>query len=173
MPQNLPLFLYREKVEALANERQGEPLYNDSMEHAAIVLQSLLSRAERSIKLLTGELNRDTYGRQAIVKQVQRFLADKAHSVQILYENEALVNAPAEEHPFLRAVKGYSQVELRHVPRWLQSSYDFHFLLIDDDSYRFEPNTARFAAVAAFGDEAAGQNLRDLFSKLWQTAGPK
>ena len=172
MSQNIPLFLYRAKVEALAKEQQGKPLYNDSIEHAAIILQSMVSYAQRSVKLLTGELNVDAYGRRAILDEIKHFVEDESHSLQILYENEALRQRDAgEEHPFFRVVTGKGGVELRHVPPRLQSRYDFHFIVVDGRSYRFEPNKKKFEAVAAFGDEEGGKKLEGLFSVLWNSAG--
>ena len=164
----MPLFLYRARVEALAKERDGEPLYNASIEHATIILQSMLSHAQRSVKLLTGELNKEAYGRRAIVNQVKRFVGEESHSLQILYEEEALGQEnTADRHPFLEAVADKSQVELRYVPKGLQSRYGFHFMVIDGESYRFEPNKERFEAVAVFGDREGGKNLEELFSTLW------
>ena len=173
MSQKMPLFMYRARVEALAEKREGEPLYNESLEHAAIVIQSMLSHAQRSVKLLTGGLNRNAYGRRAIVEEVERFVEDNSHSLQILYEDESLTqdNAP-DTHPFLQAVAGKRHVELRHVPRELQSRYGFHFMVVDRDSYRFEPSRKEFGAVVAFGDEEGGNNLEELFKTLWNEASP-
>lgn len=171
MTQNVPLFVYRDQVEALADKHDGEPVYNSSLEHTAIVLQSMLSRARQSVKLLTGDLNRDAYGRRTVVEQIRHFVEDKSHSVKILYEDRTLGDGEAQEtHPFLQAVKNKSHVELRHVPRGLQSRYDFHFMLVDGDSYRFEPDKDKFGAVAAFGDEDGGKNLDGIFSTLWAAA---
>ena len=172
MAQNVPLFVYRDQVEALADKHNGEPVYNSSLEHTAIVLQSMLSRARRSVKLLTGELNRNAYGRRTVVEQIRRFVEDKSHSVKILCEDKTLADGEAREtHPFLQAVKSKSHVELRHVPRGLQSRYSFHFMLVDGDSYRFEPDRDKFGAVAAFGDKDGGKNLDHIFSTLWAAAG--
>ena len=171
MPENVPLFVYREKVEALARKRDGTPLYNDSVEHAAIILQSMLSSAQRSVKVLTGELNKEAYGRRAIVDQVKQFIEDESHSLQILYEDKTLEQEGAKErHPFLEAVAGKSRVELRHVPEQLQSRYEFHFMVVDGDCYRFEPNKEKFGAVAVFGDTQGGENLEELFSTLWSSS---
>ena len=169
MSQKMPLFVYRAKVEMLANRRKGEPVYNDSIEHAAIILQNVFSHAHHSVKILTGELNRDAYGRRSIVDAVKRFVGDDSHTLQILFENEGLTAEQIfEEHPLLRAIAGNDRVHLRRVPRNLQESYGFHFVLMDSDGYRFEPDKRKFGAVAAFGDEAGGKHLGELFSTLWE-----
>ena len=49
----------------------------------------------------------------------------------------------------------------------MQFRYDFHFVLMDDNSYRFEPDKSKFGAIAAFGDDNTGKNLESLFEKIW------
>ena len=173
MSPNVPLFVYRANVEALADRRMGEPVYNDSIEHAAIILQNILSHARSSVKILTGELNRDAYARRAIVEEAKRFVEDGSHTLQILFENEKLdPNEMEYQHPFLQAIADNDRVQLRHVPRNLQATYDFHFVLMDSDGYRFEPDKAKFGAVAAFGDRTGGENLEKLFTILWGKSKP-
>lgn len=168
MSQNMPLFVYRARVEALARKRTGEPVYNDSIEHAVIILQNMFSHARHSVKILTGELNRKAYARRAILEEVKRFVEHDSHTLQILFESKDLTrNEAGHLHPFLRAISGNERVQLRHVPAGLQEAYLFHFILMDDDSYRFEPDKERYGAVAAFGDEVGGENLKKLFSRLW------
>lgn len=168
MSLEMPLFVYRARVEALANKRTGEPVYNDSIEHAVIILHNILSHAHHSVKILTGELNKDAYARTEIVDEMKRFLDDGSHTLQILFESEELANEEEMHlHPFLHAVAGNERVQLRHVPRDLQDMYEFHFILMDDDGYRFEPDKGKFGGVAAFGDKRGGSNLDGLFSRLW------
>ena len=172
MSLNMPLFVYRANVEALADRRMGEPMYNDSIEHAVIILQNILSHARSSVKILTGELNKDAYARRAILEEAKRFVENDSHTLQILFENETLdSNEMRYQHPFLQAIAGNERVQLRHVPRNLQTTYDFHFVLMDNDSYRFEPDKEKFGAVAAFGDKNGGENLERLFSILWDKSG--
>ena len=168
MTHTMPLFMYRAKIEALADRRKGDPVYNDSIEHAVIILQNIFSHANRSVKILTGELNKDAYGRRTIVDEVKRFVDDDSHTLQILFEHEDLTEEESlHDHPLLRAVADNDRVHLRHVPKNLQRSYGFHFVLMDSDGYRFEPDKGKFGAVASFGDEKGGKNLEKLFSTLW------
>ena len=171
MLHEIPLFLYRSRIERLAYERTGEPVYNDSVEHAAIILHNLFLHAHRSVKILTGELNKEAYGRRTIIDAAMRFLEDDSHEISILFENGDLSrDETLQQHPFLRAVKSNNnkRVNLLQVPSDVQDRYGFHFVLIDDDSYRFEPDKAKLGAVAAFGDRAGGKHLHSLFSELWK-----
>lgn len=173
MSQNLPLFVYRARIEALAEKRTGQPMYNDSVEHAVIILQNIFLHAHHSVKILTGELNPEAYARRGIVEDVKHFIEDDRHNLQILFEAESLGDKKKiNRHPFLREIAGCDRVQLRHVPQGLQQMYNFHFVLMDEDSYRFEPDKERFGAVAAFGDKDGGMNLARLFSVLWEKSTP-
>ena len=144
-------------------------MYNDSIEHAVIILQNLFSHARHSVKILTGELNKHAYARTTIVDEMNRFLEDESHTLEILFEDKDLASeGKIRLHPFLRAVAGNERVQLRHVPQDLQEMYEFHFVLMDDDGYRFEPDKGKLVAVAAFGDKKGGRNLDRLFSRLWK-----
>ena len=48
--------------------------------------------------------------------------------------------------------------------------YDFHFLLMDNDSYRFKKERKKHVAVAAFGDPEGANNLSKIFESLWEAS---
>ena len=63
-----------------------KPMYNDSVEHAVIILQNIFLHAHHSVKILTGELNPEAYARRGIVEDVKHFIEDDRHNLQILFE---------------------------------------------------------------------------------------
>lgn len=161
---------YTNKVRRLAEDRTGEPIYNDSLEHAAVILQSLFAHARDSVCILTGKLNEDAYGRIEIVEAAQRFVESPGHRIRILFEDELLFEKDnITRHPFLAALTE-PDFEKRLVPKSRQRNYKFHFIVVDDDCYRFEPDREKYEAVAAFGDPVGGQNLKKLFHQLWREA---
>ena len=54
--------------------RDGEPVYNATVERASIVIESLLSNARHSVDILTGTLAPEVYGRDPVIKEAQFFL---------------------------------------------------------------------------------------------------
>lgn len=162
---------YSSRVERLAAKRTGEPVYNESLEHATVILRNMFAHAQHSVKILTGELNQAAYGTREIVDEARRFLQDPEHTIFILYEDDVLSDEQSKRnHPFLRAVEGQDRIQMRLVPKDFQDRYAFHFVLMDEDSYRFEPNKQKFGAVAAFGDNEGGNNLGRLFEEIWEAS---
>ncbi len=170
MPSASSFISYRARVRRLAQARQGDPVYNDTLDHAAVIMQNMFSYAGESVRILTGSLNPDVYGRAEIVEEARHFLRkSNDREIYILFEDkEATEDRWRKQHSFLSGLMDYSrQIHLRFVPDEWQETYDFHFVVMDDDSYRFEPDKTMFRAVAAFGDRPGGSNLRGLFDRLW------
>ena len=168
MQNTRPMTDYTNKVRRLADNRAGEPVYNESLEHAVVILQNMFSHARKSICILTGRLNEDAYGDPGVVKEARRFLESPDRRIRILFEDEYLKDVA--HHPFLAIETGQKKIEKYFVPEKLQNNYKFHFIVMDEDSYRFEPDRKEYKAVAAFGDAQGGQNLGRLFEQLWEAA---
>ena len=161
---------YRELVRSAVRTRSGEPVYNGSVEHATVLAETFFSNAEREVCILSGDLNPRVYGNPEVVRQAKLFLADAGHSAKFLIEDEN--NLDFKNHPFLEGVKDFSNVEFRVVPTVVQKSYNYHFMTMDDDSYRFEQDRAKTQAIAAFGDIKGAKNIKGIFSILWNASKP-
>lgn len=155
---------YRERVEKLARKRNGEPIYNGSYDHAAIIVENMFAQARNSVCILSGRLNARVYGPTEVVEQAGLFLADPKHTARILVEDGSALSL---EHPFLSRFWDNENVQIRAVSEKDRALYDFHFLVMDSDSYRFEKDKTVPAAVAAFGDSQGAANLEKVFEVLW------
>ncbi len=167
--QDMPIAEYERKVKDLMKKRNGEPLYNGTLEHAVVIIHCMLKQADKSVDILTGKLNRNAYGHYQIVEAANNFLNHDAYErkIRVLFEDENLRSTEElSKHPLLGSLAS-GQVECRMVPKPRQGAYGFHFIVMDDDSYRFEPDKERFGSVAAFGDNENAQHLKGLFEKLW------
>lgn len=156
---------YRKRVAELARTRTGEPIANGSFEHAAIIIEQMFKSANKHISILSGNLNPRVYGRDQVVDEAKLFLAQSNHTAKILLESDdqLLVN----DHPFFECLKNNHNLEVRIVPTNLRDKYKYHFLVMDGDSYRFEPEKDEPTAVAAFGDKETSERMTDIFSVLW------
>lgn len=161
---------YRDRVEELARRRKGEPIFNGSLEHAAIIVETMFANSSHSVQILSGKLNARVYGRDDVVEQAKLFLADANHTVRILLEENR--KEDLSDHPFFDEFAEYQNLEVRVVPADWQNTYDFHFLVMDSDSYRFEHDKTKHSAIAAFGDGPAAKNLARIFNDLWQQSEP-
>ncbi len=156
---------YRERVRRLARARDGEPIYNGSLDHAAIIVEEMFSHATRDVSILTGELNARVYGPDEVVEAARLFLADSETRVRVMLEEKN--NEAAGRHPFRHAFADHPHVEFRYVPPQIQETYKFHFMVMDDDSYRFEQDKNQPAAIAAFGDPDGAGSMRHVFGMIW------
>lgn len=161
---------YREQVKIAAEARNGEPVYNGSLEHAAVLAEAMFAHAQKEVCILSGELNARVYGREKVVEQANLFLADPEHKARILVEDQTSLDWI--NHPLLKALEDNDNVEVREVPHFLKDRYKFHLIVMDGDSYRYEPDKNEPMAIAAFGDAKGGENMQNIFSILWNESKP-
>lgn len=157
---------YREFVRSVASNRNGEPIYNASVEHASIVIESLFANADRRVDVLSGIFNARVYGRESVIEEAKLFLGSSAKNrLRIILEKDA----PEDRmiHPFFKACGSMPNIELRVAPQKVQDMYGFHFVVVDDDSYRFESDKTKPSAVAAFGHKEGAENLNEIYEYLW------
>ena len=161
---------YRARVEALACARNGDPVFNGSLDHAEVIVEKMFSHARKDVSILTGKLNARVYGTNEVLEQARLFLADSDHRVCVLMEDNAPANL--KDHPFIEEFRDYENVEFKYVPESVRGLYDFHFLVMDSDSYRFEEDKTKPAAIAAFGDVDGAKNIEHIFAQLWDLGEP-
>ena len=162
---------YREYVRSLALERDGQPIYNASVEHASVVIENLFAEARRKVDVLSGSFNVRVYGRASVVEEAKLFLASSVNNrLRIILEEDS--PEARAIHPFFKACSELPRVELRVAPQDVQELYGFHFVLMDDDSYRFESDKTKASAVAAFGHQQGAENLDAIYESLWEKCNP-
>ena len=163
---NMDSTAYRQHVRALAMRRDGEPVYNATAERASIVIESLLSNARHSVDILTGTLNPTVYGCDPVIKEAQFFLLTSPENrIRIILEEDS----PSVRmlHPLLVALKRFKNVDVKLATEGVQRRYGFHFIVTDNDNYRFESDKRKPAAVACFGHPEGGKSLRTAYDALW------
>ena len=162
---------YSQLVRTRALERDGQPLYNASVDSASVVIENLFKSANRKIDILSGDLNPRVYGRSEVVEEAMLFLiSNPEHRIRVLLEKD--LAAVRKLHPFFKMFSEFGNVELRIAPSELQKKYTFHFVVVDKDCYRFESNKELPAATVAFGDLAGAGNLSGIYDRLWNQSVP-
>lgn len=161
---------YLDRVDAAAHRRDGQPFFNESLGHAAVIVERVVADAYRSVSILSRNLEPRVYGRNRTLDTTARFLDEDPRGMRILLE-DADPKSHAE-NPFLNKFKNHPKVGFRHVPQDLQKKYEFHFLVADGESYRFEPDKSKSAAIVAFGDTEGANNLENIFDRIWEQSIP-
>lgn len=156
---------YRIKVTRFAEERNGGAVYNGSIEHAIIVIETLFRFATSKVQILTGFLNPIVYGTAEVVVAAHRFLSDPRSTVDIIMDSPPLPN-----NPFIDSFLKLPNFRLRRLRDDGTIMYNCHFMLADNDCYRFEEDKSKISAVAAFGDSKGSAIIADAFATLWPHA---
>ena len=163
----MSLDAYRERVFSIASQRNGEAVYNGSMDHAAIVIEAMFAHAQKDFVILTRNLNARVYGREEVVEQAKLFLSGGAdNALKVVLEENIPENR--KQHPFFQALSEYNNFLVRYAPPELQSKYEFHFAEMDGNSYRIEYDKTKPFAIAAFGEEEGAENIANVFRKIWK-----
>lgn len=160
---------YKAKVRRAAAEMTGELIFNNSMEHAAVLAERLFASAQDTVCILSGELNARVFGSEEVVEQARLFLAEPSHTLRVLVEDSS--KEIREGNPFFEEFfnNPKSNVEFGMVPEDDQDRYDFHMIVADEKCYRFEKNKREPVAVAAFGETAGAETLQAAFDQIWET----
>ena len=123
--------------------------------------------------MLTGELNPLVYSRAPIIKAVHEFLTKDSTRIRILFDGEPnkahkSLDELIQQNELLKNIIDFKdKVDLKLVPKNVAELYDFHFLVADQKSYRFEDDRNRFDAIAQFDNSELGKALNDRFDEVW------
>lgn len=156
---------YLFRIELASKWKTGERLINSSSSHAAAIVKQMIGDADRSVSILSRNLDPRLYGRNRTLATTAQFLDENPGEMRIILEEKD--SDELSQNPFICRFKDHPRVEFRFIPIHEQSRYKFHFLVADGDTYRFEPDKAKTAAVVAFGDTEGGSNLERIFETLW------
>ncbi len=158
---------YRRKVISLAESRTGEAIYNGSVEHAIIVIETLFRYAKQTVQILTGSLNPLVYGPMEVVVAAHGFLTEPDRTVEVVLEDD-----PIPGNPFIAMLGELQNLHMRRLRRAGGVVYGCHFVLADGDCYRFEQDKSKVSAVAAFGDREGGEVIAGAFDHVWKDSDP-
>lgn len=167
---------YREKVFSAAEQRDGsEPIFNGTLEHASVVMEAMFKHANERISILTGWLNPDVYAQLHVLVAARDFvLYHERAKVEILIEeyDEWMINV----HPLILVLNRVAgertdAIQVKGVPRSVVDSYNYHFMVMDDDCFRYEDDRNKPAAIALFGNRDSAMHLRGIFDVIWDRSG--
>jgi hypothetical protein len=156
---------YAELIQASIVKRDGTPIPNGTIEHATMLIEAMLRNAKSSVRILTGELNARLYGTEQIILAARQFLSDFDRKLEIVVEGkpedkEIILN------PLIVAIKSSPNLKIWRLKPERRDQLKSHFALMDDDSYRYEPDKEEPSAIAAFGDKTFTKQLDKIFEGL-------
>jgi hypothetical protein len=157
---------YRNRVLAAARRRDGSPIYNASIEHARVIIETMFLSADGEMSILSGSLNPQVYGGYDVVSAALGFVRRSGTNMRILLEEREQI--VYQDNPFVHLLSVANRVQFRLVSD--HDQYKYHFMVSGCDSYRYEQDRGAPEAIAAFGHESGGKVLCEVFDILWDKA---
>lgn len=139
-------------------------LPNGSIDHASALIENLLSHAESRVRIFTGKLNPEVYGRENIVDAISIFLKNPDARIEILTQDGL---DDSVENPFIVVCQNKkNQCAIKNVSE-SDKLLEGHFVVVDDKAYRFESNKNKLSAVACFNNKNIALKLVDAFENMF------
>jgi hypothetical protein len=161
---------YAAHVCKAAKEKSYAVISNADENHAEIVLSNLLKSARNKIEIYCSEQDLELFNQtdKAFRKSVHEFLR-KPGTVQV---NVLLEDCSDRLINMLKKFIIPEQIKIRKISPEVKSlmkskigsGNDFHMILVDNQSYRYEYNTEKHEAICSFNDEPQCQQLSSIFS---------
>ena len=159
---------YKRLVDSARLANDGAVIYNGSIDHAKILVESLFESANKHVRILSGDLDPRVYGTTEVIEKARIFLANPRAKIQILVEN---LDDEFFRHHTLQRLLGEEvlkdQIEVKRTTVESPYRFDFHMMSADENSYRYEGDKTKPEAIAAFGDDGVCKNLVSVFDTLW------
>ena len=162
---------YLRLVRRYAKEKNGKLIWNDAIDQATIIMQVGFEEAARkSMCMLSHKIDPRTYARSEVIVAARRFL-EKGGKLHILVERPTKGEALAK-NAFIAGLTPRNNFEVRQVRPKIIRRYAYNFAVMDDDSYRFEPDRRASAGIVVFGDQTGANNLKQVFRGIWNESAP-
>lgn len=158
------LAFYETQFQGMLWANSPEMIENDSLDHAIVLIKCLIGSAQKNIKVFCRALAADVWGRTEIVHAVKTALA------RGVVFKVAVQDSPedSETKKILTADDSTSS-ELRMFP--VSGKYA-NFLLVDDKSFRFEPDPALRKGFAYVYAPESANKLKKIFDNIWTLTRP-
>jgi hypothetical protein len=168
MPSDCNFVDYKDRATAAWKNDENIDIPNSTLEHAVFLSNLLFSKVNKSVRIVTGSLNKAFYNEKLL--EIFQKLIDKNVSIRIVVWNKL------EDRTFLdllnQSLKG--KVEVKNINSDVAVS---HFSVIDGKAYRFEDKhpigsayqvDSHAKGTVNFNNPKFACILEDLFdNKLW------
>jgi Ca2+-dependent lipid-binding protein len=160
---------YKTRINRLITENSGEIELNGSHDHASVIIDCMLARAQSSVRILSRTFDPRIYAKSDVVASARLFLGEQGRKCQVLVEE---VSPVWNENDFVALEKLFPNLEIKQVPEVLRDAVSMNFALMDDNGLRFEKDQTEASAFVTFGKKELTSDLSRLFEKLWVYSTP-
>ena len=182
---------YSDFVEYLADEKLDVLIPNGRSDHAKVIVNNLLSHAEKEVRIFSNRLKLNVYEDKYIFESLGSFLRKKGR-LRIVLQDVDLDDGNEEDncrklieikdkvnleptdafkkHPFIKACSEYD-VSIK-LAEGVDRDNKEHFIIMDELAFRFCEDRETEEAIASFNDPETSRNLADKFDTIDKCATP-
>ena len=163
--------IYSQNLQNALQNKEPFSTYNKDLLHAAEIVISGFSYAEKEIYLLSNRLAPELYGDPRLHTALRNFLSKDNAELRILVEQTL-----TSDHPIIEVIRSFeSKIKLGQISQESVETYDFNFMLLDNFGYRFEYDRNGYSAIASFYEDDQKEiceMLKGFFLSLEQDSTP-
>jgi len=159
---------YNEMVRDFADQKSEDLIPNSGLEHAEVLVKNIFSHASNEVRIFTGRLNPSVYGTPEVIKSITGFLHDGTdRKIKILLQDidPNKLGDFKKNHLYKLCKEWPDSCEIKTTDSELQS----HFVVMDDNGYRIEPDKSEPVGIGCFNDKDLSERLVTLFDGLFTT----
>jgi hypothetical protein len=157
---------YLASVEKAArNGRANKPeiIFNRSSKHATTLVSCLLSEAENSVQIWSGNLNSDVYDAPIVIEALLTALSNGV-TVDVLLDGRASILS--KKSVVFLEILSLTNMSVKDMSPY-KGNHQSHFIVVDKAKYRFEPDWREYEAFANFYDPTIGALLESRFAQAF------
>jgi len=159
---------YRTRVREARLTRSEDLIYNNSHEHAAVLIEELFLCADREVGVLCHDLNRPVYGSAGVIAAARSFMSRPGAQLSIISDDQL-----DDDHPLLTAINELTAegASVRRIVKPDEFGFvGFNFMVADQCAYLFESDASEPYATACFNAPDLAAKMYDIVNVMFGVA---
>ena len=163
---------YAKYVNKCAKEQKSDIIPNSSTDHATILISTFFEHAKQIVRIFSSRLHGEIYNDEDLVKTARDFLLkSKDNQIRILLQEISTDNFDeVESNEFCKLCLEFPDQCTIKTATKNDREISSHFVIMDENGFRFCPDKANPSAFASFNQPTATKNLLDQFKVLFERA---
>jgi hypothetical protein len=167
--ENQDLVSYRKLVEQMFDEQSIELISNKDTTHAQIIIETMASRAKKSLDFLSLKLCEKLYDSPEVSSKI---MAASMRGVKVRMLSQEEMEAKVLKD-FSLIVGGGSAIQFRKaIKDSFVNEAPYNFVVMDGKAFRFEEDKSSHSATASANNPDLCRQMLDMFERMWDASVP-
>ena len=158
---------YEEIIQDLVSTGSDELISNSDTNHAKVLIRYLFKTSRNRICIFSSQLNDHIYDDDEVISEIERFV-EKDGQVEILLQQPGDFDKSRKIFKLMREFK--NRISVKSVTNITDSEIDPHFVVNDNNGFRFCEDKKKTSAIASFNRAKTAKNLIEQFDILFKRA---